>query len=451
MRRNLLRSVALMMTAALVVPPPIFAESPPPASETEVSTFNTEQLDALLAPIALYPDTLLVQVLMACTFPLQVVDASRWVEQPANRDLKPDALAKALEKQSWDPSVKSLLPFPQVLATLNSKLDWMQQVGYAFATQQSDVMDSVQRLRRQAQTSGNLKTTEQQRVVLEKEAIIIEPANPKVVYVPAYNPTMVYGAWPYPAYPPIHLPPPPGYVAGNALAAGMAFATGAAVVGSLWGWASPAWYRGNVNVNVDRYNSITLNQRALSSNVWRPPAGGVGGMPVRPPNGPVGAPARSVPLPANAIGRPSVQVAGSLVNGKAGGATQRPGSAGATSRPGNAGTAQRPGSTTSRSGPIGNGPRSGSSNAAAVQRAGNMAGASRPGGAGTPSRPAGVGAGPATRAAATGRPANGGAFGGIGEGARAAQFANRGAQSRQIDQRLTGRATMQGRRGLRGR
>jgi hypothetical protein len=157
--------------------------------------------------------------------------------------------------------VKSLVPLPQVVAMLNSKLDWTQQIGYAFATQQADVMDSVQRLRQQAQAAGYLKTTEQQRVVVEKSVIVIEQASPQTVYVPVYSPTVVYGAWPYPAYPPIYIPPPPGYVVGNAFVAGLAFATGVAVVGSLWGWARPTWYGDSVNVNVNRYNTINVNRR----------------------------------------------------------------------------------------------------------------------------------------------------------------------------------------------
>ena len=188
MRERLFRSAALFAALSLLVPAPTFAQTAPAAAGAELNSFNAEQLDALLAPIALYPDALLTQVMMAATFPLQVVDASRWLEQPANKALTGDALIAALSKQTWDPSVKSLVPFPQVLATLNSKLDWTQQVGYAFATQQGDVMNSIQRLRLQAQIAGNLKSTEQQRVVVEKNIIVIDPANPKTVYVPVYIP-----------------------------------------------------------------------------------------------------------------------------------------------------------------------------------------------------------------------------------------------------------------------
>jgi len=200
--------------------------------------------------------------------------------------------------------VKSLVPFPQVLAMLSGKLDWMQQLGYAFATQQADVMDSVQRLRQQAQAAGYLKTTDQQRVVVENSAIVIEPVVPTTVYVPVYSPTIVYGTWAYPAYPPVYIPPPPGYVVGSAFLTGMAFATGVAVVGSLWGWARPGWGGHSVNVNVNTYNNINVNRPPIHSPVWRPPAGGVGGRPIHPPGGPVGVPGRPGTLPAGGGGRP---------------------------------------------------------------------------------------------------------------------------------------------------
>jgi hypothetical protein len=285
------------------------------AETAGTQAYNSEQLDALLAPIALYPDALLTQVLMASTFPLQVVSAGRWVEDPAHKSLSGDALAKAIEPQTWDPSVKSLVPFPSVLVLLNSNLDWTQQLGYAFADQQAAVMNSVQRLRTQAQAAGNLKTTEQQIVRLEKQVIVIEPARSTVVYVPSYNPTIVYGVWPYPTYPPVYLPPPPGYVFGAALVSGIAFATGVAVVGSLWGWATPGWGRGYVNVNVNRYNNINVNRTQINSSVWQPnrPGGRPAGL-QRPPNGPIGQPARPNGLPVNTIGRSNINVPASAVN-----------------------------------------------------------------------------------------------------------------------------------------
>jgi hypothetical protein len=368
------------------------AQPAPPPLNSQVATFDVQQIDALLAPVALYPDSLLTQLLMASTFPIEVVDAARWIQDPAHKDLKGDALTKALAAQSWDPSVKSLVPFPQVLLQMNDKLDWMQQLGFAFTQQQQDVLDSVQRLRRQAQAAGKLESSSQQVVTSRQDAgktvVVIEPAQPNVVYVPSYNPTVVYGTWPYPT-PPVYLPPPPGYVAGTALVAGLAFGAGVAITAGLWGWASPNWGRGNVNVNVNNWNNINVNRQHINSNVWnasnRP--GGLSPAQRRPPmTGPVGRPSRGG-LPANAIGRPNVGVPGNLVN--------RPGQ----QRPGQGG---RP----------------------------NLTPGSRPnigGAGGTMNRPArGV------------RPQGGGAFGNMGEGRSAGQFGQRGGQSRQFSGRAGG-------------
>ena len=216
--------------------------------------FKQEELDQLVAPIALYPDSLLTQILMASTYPLEVVQADRWAKQ--NKDVKGDALAKGLEAQPWDPSVKSLVNFPQVLAMMGEKLDWTQKLGDAFLAQQKDVMGSVQKLRAKAQASGNLKTTKEQVVKVEQETIIIEPASPQVIYVPAYNPTVVYGAWAYPAYPPYPVYPA-GYVATTAA---FSFMAGAAV-GAAWGyaWGHSNWHGGEVNVNVNQNTNINNN------------------------------------------------------------------------------------------------------------------------------------------------------------------------------------------------
>lgn len=387
--------VALITAGTLpVLSHSALAQIPSATQQSEANQFNTEQLDALLAPIALYPDELVTQVLMAATYPLQIVEASRWLQEDGNAQLHGDGLAKALEAQNWDPSVKSLVPFPQVLAMMNGKLDWTQQVGYAFANQQADVMNSIQRLRAQAQQAASLHSTPQQTVSSEQGAIVIQPADPQTVYVPVYNPTVVYGTWPYPAVPPVYFPPP-GYIAANAFVSGLAFASGVAVVGSLWGWSRPAWGSGNVNVNVNRWNNINVNRTAIHSNVWRPAAPGMGGRPIRPPLGPVGAPARLNGFPANAIGRHSVAVPSALVSRPA------PGHGEISNRPGAAG------------------------------RQGNLAGQTpaRPGI--TTQRP------PAPRPPVAARPAanaGGSAFGGINEGSRAREYGNRGAQSRSFQQ-----------------
>ena len=169
------------------------------------------ELDALVAPIALYPDALLAQVLMASTYPLEVVQADRWAK--ANKSLKGDKLNEALDKQDWDASVKELVSTPTVLAMMNDKLDWTQKLGDAVLAQQADVMDAIQRLRAKAQANGKLETTKQQKVTVTKEAdqevIVIEPTSPETVYVPYYDPAVVYGSWPYPDYPPYYFPPAP--------------------------------------------------------------------------------------------------------------------------------------------------------------------------------------------------------------------------------------------------
>lgn len=228
--------------------------------------FKQEELEQILAPIALYPDDLLVQVLMASTYPLEIVDADRFAK--ANANLKGDSLTRALEQKNWDPSVKSLVNFPQVLAMMSEKLEWTQKLGDAFLAQQKDVMATVQKLRAKAQASGNLKTTKEQVVKVEQQTIIIEPANPQVIYVPTYNPTVVYGVWAYPSYPPYPVYPP-GYVATTAA---FSFMAGAAV-GAAWGyaWGHSDWHNGSANVNVYKNANINRNidRSKYQNNVTR--------------------------------------------------------------------------------------------------------------------------------------------------------------------------------------
>ena len=342
MSRNITTAAALLrgFAAALVVvgtlpaPIPALAE-PAPAPAPAQEKFGAEQLDAMLAPIALYPDPLLAQVLMASAFPVQIVQAQRWLDDPAHKALTGDVLEKALQAENWDPSVKSLIPFPQVLSMMSAQLEWTQQLGYAMSIQEKDVMDSVQRLRLQAKSAGSLVSTPQQTVTTDGPTVIIQPAEENTVYVPVYNPSVVYGEWPYPSYPPIYYPPPPGYVAGSALAAGLAFATGVAIVGGLWNMGYPNWRYGNVNVNVNRWNTVNVNRPPIHSSNWRPPAATQ--LPAR-AHGPVGAPGRPSGLPANAAGRPTVKVPSSAVNRP----TQRPAQAPARVTPPTPAGARRP-------------------------------------------------------------------------------------------------------------
>lgn len=227
-------------------------------------TFKPEEIEALVAPIALYPDSVLSQVLMASTYPLEIVHAARWVK--ANPKLKGDAAVKAVQGQSWDVSVKSLVAFPQVLEPMSDKLDWTQKLGDAFLAQEKDVLAAVQRLRARAQQSGNLKSNEQQNVSVEpapaggqatQTIVRIEPANPEVIYVPAYNPTVVYGTWSYPSYPPYYWPPAPAYYPGAALATGFAWGVGLAAAGAIFGNCN--WGGGDVNINVNKAANIDRN------------------------------------------------------------------------------------------------------------------------------------------------------------------------------------------------
>ncbi len=220
--------------------------------------FKQEELEQLVAPIALYPDSLVSQILMASTYPLEVVQAERWAEE--NKGLRGDALAASLEKQTWDPSVRSLVNFPEVLTMMSEQLDWTQKLGDAFLAQQKEVLDAVQKLRSRAKAEGNLESTDQQNVVVQEDAgtqyIVIESSSPEIVYVPTYDPVVVYGTWPYPAYPPYYYYPP-GYVPGRAaLYFGMGVACGAA-----WGyaWGGCNWHHGDVDIDIDR-NAFVNNR-----------------------------------------------------------------------------------------------------------------------------------------------------------------------------------------------
>ncbi len=220
---------------------------------------KSEELDALLAPVALYSDPLLALVMMASTYPLEVVQADRWVSQ--NSGLKGDQLKAAIDKQPWDESVRSLAATPAVLNMMSTKLDWTQRLGDAVLAQQTDVMDAVQRLRSRAQANKQLSSNKQQTVSVStvkssqgqpRQVIAIAPTEPNTIHVPYYNPSVVYGAWPYPAYPPYYYPPP-AYIGAGLLATGVAFGAGYALGrwasgGNYWG-GNVNWNNNNINVN----------------------------------------------------------------------------------------------------------------------------------------------------------------------------------------------------------
>lgn len=227
------------------------------AAPTSGDRFTQEELDQMLAPIALYPDSLLSQIFMASTYPLEVVEADRWAQ--SHKDMKPDAAAKDLESETWDPSVKSLVNFPGVLSMLSDKLDWTRKIGDAFLGQQTDVMSTVQKLRSKAKDTGHLDSTKEQNVKVEQsgaaQVITIESTSPEVIYVPSYNPTVVYGSWWYPAYPPYPYYPP-GYIASNTVS----FAAGIAC-GFAWGyaWGHCDWHHGDIDIDINRNTNFNRN------------------------------------------------------------------------------------------------------------------------------------------------------------------------------------------------
>ncbi len=230
---------------------PVFATSdaryaPPPAAQS--AYLSLPQLEALVSPIALYPDALLSQMLLASTYPLEVAQAVNWLRQ--NGNLSAPARETAMQSQKWSSSVKSLVGFPDALNMLGNKLDWAQKLGDAYLAQPADLMQAVQSLRTRAKQAGNLQSSQQIAVSTDVDSnIIIAPANPQVVYIPTYNPTVVYGAWPYAAYPP--------YPVYDPMWGAMSFGAGMAIGAAFW--ATPNWGTGSIQVNNVNFNNF--NQR----------------------------------------------------------------------------------------------------------------------------------------------------------------------------------------------
>jgi uncharacterized membrane protein YgcG len=281
--------IALICTL-LVVPgdPHLFAQDPAPAAQPAAQeqparpSLTPDQIDSLVAPIALYSDPLLAQVLAASTYPLEVVEAARWLK--ANSTLQNEALTSAAQKQDWDPSVQALVAFPDALKRLDENIKWTTDLGNAFLDNQEAVMDAVQRMRVKAQNAGALQSTKEQKVeptVVENKTVIqIQPADPQVIYVPQYNPTVVYGPPVYP-YPPIYYPPPPtgAIVAATMITFGMGIALGAYWGGCCggygWGWGCH-WGGGGHNTVIinnnfhNRYNyhGGSYGNRVGNGNQW---------------------------------------------------------------------------------------------------------------------------------------------------------------------------------------
>jgi hypothetical protein len=251
----LLRTFAILC-AVLIAPGDtiFFAQAQQVPADT---LLPPQQLDSLVAPIALYPDLLLGQVLAASTYPLEIVEADRWIQQ--NSSLQGQALVQAAAKQHWDPSIQALVVFPSVVQQMDQNLQWTTALGNAFLAQPQDVMASVQRMRMKAQQDGALNSNDQQSVQTKnidgQNAIVIEPANPQVIYVPTYDPAVVYGPPPdYYPYPAMAYPSTGAVIAGSAISFGVGIALGAAFSGccgpgSGWGWGCNWGPRGTVIVN----------------------------------------------------------------------------------------------------------------------------------------------------------------------------------------------------------
>jgi hypothetical protein len=272
-----LRLLAQTLPFLLILPGLALAQAAPPTrAEAEAAlpspgpaaAYTPQQIDQLAAPIALYPDGLLTQVLMAATYPDQLIDAAQWLQDPGHAALKGNELVAALEPLPWDPSVKSLVAFPQVVTMLAQHIDWAQALGVAFSTQQSEVMAQLQVLRRVAMRSGRLHRLHHLLFREEAGEIVILPAQSNEIYVPVYNPVVIYGTyWPAPDYPPVYVPPPPGFV-GETIAPGLEVSVGFGVVGRLWGWSRPDWHRHRITIERREYQRITRNVVVGPGGTW---------------------------------------------------------------------------------------------------------------------------------------------------------------------------------------
>src|SRR5262245_30525014 len=278
LRFRLRGAVGTALTAALssflVAPDIVLMAQEPPQTATatgaaaeqapeEAPKLSEGQLESLVAPIALYPDPLLSQCLVASTYPLDIMEAQQWVSK--NPDLKGDALTDAAKKQDWDPSIQAMVALPDVMKRMSENIEWTTNLGNAFLAQESDVMNAVQSLRLKAKDSGKLESSEQMTVetkTIESKTIVeIQPASTQVVYVPSYSPTVVWGPPPYP-YPPVYYPP---YTPGAALFTfGMGMAMGAAISGG-WGWGCGWGGGGNNTININNNNTFVNNSNRTNN------------------------------------------------------------------------------------------------------------------------------------------------------------------------------------------
>jgi len=409
--------------------PVVLAQEAPPAQTQETTTeeapkLPADQLDSLVAPIALYSDSLLAQTLAASTYPLEIIQLQQWMEK--NKNLKGQALADAVSKQPWDPSVQGLVAFPDVVTRMAENVQWTTDLGNAFLAQQSDVMDAVQRMRTKAQGTGNLKTSSQQTVQTKaveggKQVIEIQQASPDVAYVPSYDPTVVYGA--APAEAPYYNYSYPGYQPGSALAWGAGVAVGAAAWGAWggnWGnWGNCDWNHGDVNINNKNnfnknYNKNVNRGQAGQGNTWQHNPQHRGGTPY------------ANKSTANKYGGGTRAGAGGAgTASRTAGAGAGKAGAGAATRPGGGAAGAKPGGAGAKPGGAGAGAKPG---AAGAKPGGGGAGA-RAGGGKAAAKPGGGGGNKVGNHTASAPSKGGGAFGGGSSGGAARASSSRGASS----------------------
>ena len=397
-RQALYGVIAIVCVASLPWSSPLVLAQEAAGQSQEMTTeeapkIPNDQLDSLVAPIALYPDAMLAQTLAASTYPLEVMQLDQWMDK--NKNLKDKALADAVAKQPWDPSVQSMAAFPDVVQRMAENIQWMTDVGNAFLAQQKDVMDAVQRMRAKAQGTGNLKTGSEQKVETKttqsgQQVIVVEQANPEAAYVPSYDPAVVYGAAPaeYPYYPYSY----PGYQPGTALAWGSAIA-----VGGVWAnnnWGNCDWDNGNVNINNNNnfnknYNKNVNKTGAGQGNSWQHNPQHRGNAPY------------ANKQTANKYGGKTAGGAGKP--GGPGGA----GGVGGAGKPGGPGGAGGVGGAGKPGGPGGAGGVGGAGKPGGPGGAGGVGGAGKPGGAGGAGKPGGAGG--------AGKPGGPGGAGGAGK------------------------------------
>ena len=276
MVKSIKQGLSLVLSCGLIfaaAPEVASAQAGQPAAQAPVQPAQKtpEQLEQMVAPIALYPDSLVAQILAAATYPDQVVEADRWLQQ--HTDLKGEQLGKEVDQQPWDPSVKALVEFPSVLANMDKNLSWTSSLGDAYVNQQQQVMDAVQVMRDRAEKAGNLKSTPQEKVSTQGQTVVIEPADPQVVYVPEYDPWLVYGApigiWPgWYSYPGL-------YIGGPGIAFGLGFGIGF-FGGFGWGWGHWGydWHHG---IMFDHHGYVSHSRVFVNRNNFNRAGGFHGG------------------------------------------------------------------------------------------------------------------------------------------------------------------------------